>query len=294
MIELLQSYPALLLGLAFILGLIVGSFLNVVILRLPVMLKRDWRKQCLEYLQPANPPVLPSEAQGPFSLNYPRSHCPHCLARLRVIDTIPLLSYLWLRGRCAHCQGPIRIRYAGVETLSALLSLVVAWKFGATLTTLAFLFLTWGLLALTFIDFDEQLLPDIITLPLMWLGVVLALTHVIPLSVEESIWGTVAGYLSLWLLFQLFRLITGKEGMGYGDFKLLALLGAWLGWKMLPLIVILSSFVGAVVGIMLVLAKKHDRSKPIPFGPYLAAAGWVCLIWGPELVRIYFPYFEKP
>jgi leader peptidase (prepilin peptidase)/N-methyltransferase len=280
-ILLLQQQPPLLIGLVFLIGLLVGSFLNVVIYRLPVMLQRGWRQDCLAFLQ------LPPEPVGErFNLLLPRSRCGICQTTIKSQHNIPVVSYLWLKGRCAYCGASISCRYPLIEAFSAITSAIVAWQLGWGLALPFALLLTWALIALCMIDFDAQLLPDAITLPVLWLGLGLS---VLPVFVDSpsSILGALGGYLSLWSVYQLFKLATGKEGMGFGDFKLLALLGAWLGWQMLPLIIVVSSLVGSVVGIGLLLFKQHDAAKPIPFGPYLAAAGWLALLWGEDLNRLY-------
>ena len=269
------------ISLIFILGLLVGSFLNVVIYRLPVMMQRSWRRDCLEYLQ------MPAEQEAePFNLMWPGSRCPVCKAEIKAYQNIPVLSYLFLHGKCGHCGTSISARYPLIETLTGICSGLVAWHFGYGLAMLFALLLTWSLIALTFIDIDQQLLPDSITLPMLWLGLFLSLFSVYTDS-HASIIGAVAGYLSLWTVYQAFKLLTGKEGMGYGDFKLLALLGAWLGWQYLPMIILLSSLVGAVIGIAMIVFRKHDVSHPIPFGPYLATAGWLAMIWGDKINRLY-------
>jgi leader peptidase (prepilin peptidase)/N-methyltransferase len=275
---------------AGILGLVIGSFLNVVIYRLPLMLERDWRRQCQEMLHPEAPAA---PAPAPFNLLRPRSACPACKAPIRPQHNVPVLGYLWLRGRCAACGTHIPLRYPLVEALTGMLTALLVWRFGVTIECAGLLLLGWSLVTLTVIDLDHQLLPDIITLPLLWLGVLFSLLggdasqyQVIP-ELRASVTGALAGYLSLWSVYQLFRLLTGKEGMGYGDFKLFAVLGAWLGWQMLPLIILLAALVGALTGIGLILFRGHDRQSPIPFGPYLAAAGFVALMWGNSLVTAY-------
>ncbi|RME32903.1 MAG: prepilin peptidase [Gammaproteobacteria bacterium] len=276
----LQAEPWLQLLAAFLLGLVVGSFLNVVIHRLPRMLEREWRQQCAELTgEPAG-----AEMEGRYNLVFPSSHCPHCAHPVGPLENIPLLSYLLLRGRCRACGHPIGLRYPAVELLSGICSAAVVWHFGLSLPAAGALILTWGLIALTFIDADTQLLPDDLTLPLLWLGLLLNIPgSFVPLP--DAVIGAVAGYLSLWSVYWLFRLLTGKEGMGHGDFKLLALIGAWLGWQVLPLVIILSSLVGSVIGIGLMLLRSLRRDQPIPFGPYLAIAGWIALIWGDEILR---------
>lgn len=280
MIELLQQSPSFLIACVTVLGLMVGSFLNVVIYRLPVMMEREWKQQCAEL----NGEV--TEPSDPFTLSRPRSACPHCRHQITAIENIPVLSYLVLRGRCRSCQAPISIRYPLIELLTGILSGIVAYHFGFDWTCLGALLLTWSLIALTFIDVDHQLLPDSITLPLLWLGLFFNLSGQFT-TLESAVIGALAGYLSLWSVFHLFRLVTGKEGMGYGDFKLLAALGAWLGWSTLPAIILLSSLVGAVVGISLIVIARHGRDIPIPFGPYLAAAGWIALIWAEPINMAY-------
>lgn len=277
----LQANPVLALAMAFVLGLVLGSFLNVVVARLPVMIERDWRRECAH--TETREHHTPEE---PFNLVVPRSRCPHCGHRIGALENIPILSFLALRGRCAHCGVRIGWRYPLVEALTGVLSLVVVWRFGVGAAAAGALLATWMLIALTFIDLDQQLLPDTLTLPLLWLGLLFNLDGTFaPLA--EAVVGAVAGYLTLWLVFHAFRLLTGKEGMGYGDFKLLGALGAWVGWPLLPLVVLLSSLVGALVGIALIAFRRHDRNVPIPFGPYLAVAGWVALLWGHELLGAY-------
>ncbi|MCK7575395.1 MAG: A24 family peptidase [Chromatiales bacterium] len=283
-LELLQTHPWLLYTSAVLLGLILGSFLNVVILRLPRMMEAGWRRDCAELLSPDETPS--QEAEPPLSLSKPASTCPSCGHRIRVHENIPILSYLWLRGRCSACGTRISLRYPLVEAFTALLTLIVVVQFGPTWQAAAALLLTWSLIALAVIDLDTQLLPDSLTLPFLWLGLFLSLFGLFTDS-QSAIIGAVAGYLSLWTVFQLFRLVTGKEGMGYGDFKLLALLGAWLGWSALPQIILLSALVGALVGIGLILSGRHESGKPLPFGPYLAAAGWISLIWGEAINGAY-------
>ena len=282
-IQLLRENPWLLDGTALLLGLIVGSFLNVVILRLPRMMEAQWRLDCAELQGGAGAPA----DRGPaLTLSSPPSTCPACGHRIRAHENIPILSYLLLRGRCSACGTAIGLRYPLVEAFTALLTLVVVMHFGLTWQSLAALPLTWALIALALIDYDTQLLPDSITLPFTWLGLILSLSGLFTDS-QSSILGAVSGYLSLWLLFHLFRLATGKEGMGYGDFKLLALFGAWLGWQYLPQIVLLTALAGALVGGTLIATGRHPQGKPFPFGPYLAAAGWISLVWGPGINAAY-------
>jgi leader peptidase (prepilin peptidase) / N-methyltransferase len=273
--------PAFLVGTALVFGLLVGSFINVVVHRLPLMMRRDWRTQCAEEMtQPA--PVLP---EGKFSLVAPRSRCPQCGRGIRAVENIPLLSWLVLRGRCAGCSAKISLRYPAIELLTGILFAVTAWILPLPGQALAGIGVTGALIALTFIDIDEQLLPDSITLPLLWAGLLFNLMagEQAFVSIEDAVIGAAAGYLSLWLVYQAFKLATGKEGMGFGDFKLLAALGAWLGWQMLPMIIMLSALVGAVIGIAMIVIMGRDRQVPIPFGPYLAAAGWIAMLWGPAL-----------
>lgn len=269
----------------FILGLLIGSFLNVVIHRLPKMMEAEWREQCEELLcTTASTEEKP--AREAFNLIVPRSRCPRCGQGIKAHENIPVISYLFLRGKCSACKAPISLRYPAVELVTGLLSLAVICVFGATITGLAALVLTWCLIALTMIDFDTQLLPDSITLPLVWLGLIVNYFGLFT-TLEAALWGAVAGYLFLWSIYWLFKLLTGKEGMGYGDFKLLSALGAWFGWAYLPQIILLSACVGALVGIALMFIKRRGKDIPIPFGPYLAAAGWIALIWGDQINRYY-------
>ena len=275
---------------AGLMGLLVGSFLNVVAYRVPIMMGRSWRQQCSELTSEDFPE--PKHAVGkPFNLVKPDSSCPQCGGAVAAYQNIPVISYLLLRGRCAHCQTKISPRYPLVEAFAALLSLVVAATYGPSWQMAFALPVTWTLLALSLIDIDHKLLPDTMTLPLLWAGLLASLVttdgNVIFSDVSSSVIGAAAGYLSLWSVYQLFKLITGKEGMGYGDFKLLAALGAWVGWQLLPLIILLSAAVGAIVGIAMILLGGNSRETPIPFGPYLAAAGWIALLWGEQLMSSY-------
>ena len=279
MLELLSN-PIAFTTLAGLLGLFVGSFLNVVIHRLPRMMERDWHAQAAE-LRGEEPP-----AGERFNLATPRSRCPHCGHQITLLENIPLVSYLVLRGRCGHCGAGISKRYPIVEAVSALLSAYAAWHFGFGAAALGALLFVWAMVALTFIDLDTQLLPDDITLPLLWLGLAFNVGGTYT-ELPAAVIGAMAGYLALWSVFWLFKLATGKEGMGYGDFKLLAAIGAWLGWQMLPLTILLSSLVGAVVGIVLIAVARHGRNVPIPFGPYLAAAGLIALFWGEAITERY-------
>jgi len=281
-LELLAEHQLLRLTLTALLGLIVGSFLNVVILRLPRIMEAGWRRDCAELTGIGDD----TAAGNGLSLSSPGSRCPHCGHALRFYENVPILSYLLLRGRCSACAHPIGWRYPLVEGLTAILSVAVVWHFGATPAAGAALILTWGLIALAVIDLDTQLLPDRIILPLLWLGLLVSLAG--PFADPRSaILGAAAAYLSLFAIFHVFRLMTGKEGMGYGDFKLFALFGAWLGWQYLPQIILLSAVAGAVIGLLLILSRSHDREVPIPFGPYLAIAGWISLLWGEEINRAY-------
>ena len=296
-----SAFPALFITSGLILGLIVGSFLNVVVHRLPIMLDREWREQCEELAREgmASGPHPAPVARTRFNLVVPRSACPSCGAPIHALQNIPILSYLALRGRCAHCRAPISIRYPIVEALTGLLSAVVAWRLGFGWSALAGLVLTWFLIALAFIDIDHQLLPDKLTLPLLWLGLALSLwlPHAqgvaVPVDLRSSLIGAIAGYLSLWIVYHLFRLATGKEGMGHGDFKLLAALGAWLGWQMLLPIVLIAAAVGAVAGTILLAVKGRDRGTPIPFGPFLAAGAWLMMLVGHEVVARYLGLFAS-
>ena len=278
----MTSDQIFLLTSAGAIGLCVGSFLNVVIHRLPILLERGWQAQCAE-MRGEEVPELPR-----YNLAVPRSSCPACGHSITMLENIPVLSWLVLRGKCSACKAPISFRYPLVEILGAAIAIAAVISFGLTIKGFAAAGLLWTLLALTCIDLDTQLLPDDLTLPLLWAGLIVNLAGIFtPLS--SAVIGAVAGYLVLWSIYWLFKLIRGKEGMGYGDFKLLAALGAWLGWQMLPVIVLLSSAVGAVVGIGLTVFRRRDHNVPIAFGPYLAAAGAIAVFWGPTLVRLYFP-----
>lgn len=282
LLELLATSHTFFIILAVLLGLMVGSFLNVVIYRLPLMMERGWRSQCAELLGQPNP-----DAEKPaLTLWGPRSQCPHCGHLITATENIPLLSYAVQRGRCAHCRAPIGIQYPLVEALSGCLAGIVAWKLGFGWPAGAALIFTWILLAASAIDFRHQLLPDDLILPLLWLGLLAALFGLYT-DLPSAVIGAMAGYLSLWSVYQVFRLLTGKEGMGHGDFKLLAALGSWTGWQYLITIVILSSLVGAAIGLALVLFRGRDRHIPMPFGPFLAAAGWIALLWGEPINQIY-------
>ena len=272
------------------LGLLVGSLLNVVAYRMPIMMEIAWRRQCREVVeQPFSPP--PHAEGSTFNLWWPPSACPTCGERIAARHNIPVLGYLWLKGRCAHCETAVSLRYPVVEIFATVAGLAVAWVFGPSWQTVAALALTWTLVALALIDIDHKLLPDSLTLPLMWSGLLLALVPIdgAPLftTLSDSVIGAAAGYLSLWIVYQVFKLLTGREGMGYGDFKLLAALGAWLGWQLLPLVVVLSAAAGSIVGIVLIASGRRSRGASLPFGPYLAAAGWIALLWGTDLMNVY-------
>jgi len=323
--EAFSEHPWLLWGCALVVGSLVGSFLNVVIHRLPIMLDRQWREQAAETLQgdgiatmavpdgagspgysfdegvadltaSPSPSGAAARAHVRYNLVVPASRCPKCNAAIKPYQNVPVISYLLLGGKCANCNAKISARYPIVELVTAVLSMAVAWRFGWHWQSAAALLFTWSLIALTVIDFDHQILPDIITLPLMWIGLLLSLAwHAdlaapMPVNPRSAIIGAVAGYMSLWLVFWTFKLLTGKEGMGYGDFKLFGAFGAWMGWKMLPLILLLSALAGALVGIALILVRGRDRNIPMPFGPYLATAAWIALMWGPQLVSGYLEF----
>ncbi|QTV20249.1 prepilin peptidase [Pseudomonas fluorescens] len=267
--------------MALVLGVIVGSFLNVLVWRLPKMLEREWRAQAHEVLG------LPAEPAGPtYNLMLPHSCCPHCNHPIRPWENIPLLSYLLLKGRCAHCRGAISARYPLTELASGLLCALVAWHFGFGWQAAALMLLSCGLLAMSLIDADHQLLPDVLVLPLLWLGLIVNSFGLFT-TLPDALWGAVIGYLSLWSVFWLFKLTTGKDGMGHGDFKLLALLGAWGGWQILPMTLLMSSLVGVFCGLILMRMRKAQASTPMPFGPYLAIAGWIALLWGGQITDFY-------
>jgi len=302
--QLLQSSLLAFTGMCAVLGLMVGSFLNVVIHRLPKMMELGWQQQCAELSQSeaqsdVDHSQSPASAEGepaphtPYNLIVPRSACPHCNHAISAWENIPIVSYLLLRGKCKGCGAAISPRYPIIEAISGILCAYAAWHFGFGLAAVGALLLIWALLALTAIDFDTQLLPDDITLPLLWAGLLLNLFGVFT-NLPSAVLGAVIGYLALWSVYWLFKFTTGKEGMGYGDFKLLAALGAWLGWQMLPLIILLSSLVGAVIGITLIVALKHGRNIPIPFGPYLAGGGLIALFWGQTLTQSYLQLLSVP
>ncbi len=284
LIDYLASHVLAFVLSAAVLGLLVGSFLNVLIYRLPVMMQREWRVQAREFLE------LPCEPVGErFNLLLPNSRCPHCAHRIRAWENVPLVSWLFLRGKCSSCRAPISYRYPLVELACGVLSGYVAWHFGFSWQAAMMLLLTWGLLAMSMIDVDHQLLPDSLVLPLLWLGLIVNHFGLFT-SLESAVLGAVTGYLSLWSVYWLFKLATGKEGMGYGDFKLLAMLGAWGGWQVLPLTILLSSVVGAVLGSILLKVQRAESGTPIPFGPYLAIAGWIALLWGERITESYLQF----
>jgi leader peptidase (prepilin peptidase) / N-methyltransferase len=298
--EILASTPWLLAACTFLVSLLVGSFLNVVIHRVPIMLEREWRAQAREMLvEPASADgisMVAEQSHGSperYNLLVPRSRCPRCNAEITALQNVPVVSWLLLGGKCASCRASISVRYPIVEFTTAVLSVAVALHFGWHWQTLAALLFTWALIALTVIDLDHTLLPDVITMPLLWLGLLLSLlwhgglTAPAPTDPASAILGASCGYLVLWTVYWGFKFATGKDGMGYGDFKLLGALGAWMGWQMLPLILLLSALAGAVVGIALIVLRGRDRNVPIPFGPYLAAAGWIALLWGPQIMGGY-------
>lgn len=291
MLELISESAPLFVGVVFAFTLLIGSFLNVVIHRLPIMMEREWREQAEELINTPSEQELP---QGRFDLVVPRSRCPSCGALITALQNVPVISYLLLRGRCANCRQSISARYPMVEFMTASLAAVCAWHFGPGWEALMAIALTIALVPITMIDADTQLIPDSIVLPLMWLGLAMSLFHPMPgsstlfISPQDAIVGAMAGYLSLWSVFWGFKLVTGKDGMGYGDFKLLAALGAWLGWQQLPIIIMMSAVVGAAINITMIVARGKDRNVPIPFGPYLAAAGWITMMWGESIKNAYF------
>lgn len=295
-LQLLHDSPAFFISLCGLLGLLVGSFLNVVIYRLPKIMEREWHTQCAELNEQSNTDKK-RDSKGKivtaYNLHTPRSACPHCGHQISALENIPVLSYLALRGKCRKCGKAISARYPVVEAITGILSAYAAWHFGYGMAAAGAILFIWALLALTFIDFDTQLLPDDITLPLLWLGIIFNLYSTFT-SLSNAIVGAIAGYLVLWSIYWLFKLVTGKEGMGYGDFKLLAAIGAWLGWPLLPLVIMLSSVVGAVVGLTLIIAVRHGRNVPIPFGPYLAGGGVIALFWGAQLTQSYLRLLAAP
>ncbi len=271
-------------------GLLFGSFLNVVIYRLPKIMEREWLEECHSAFPEC---VKAPDKDSVFNLSLPRSHCPKCKNTVKAIDNIPVLSWLLLKGKCRYCQTPISARYPAIELFTSILMGITAYQLGGAYWTLAVLIATCALIALSFIDLDHMLLPDQITLPLLWSGLILSVFSISPVALNDAVLGAVGGYLVLWIVYQVFKLLTGKEGMGYGDFKLLAALGAWLGWQFLPMIIILSSFLGLIGGIWLIYLQKKGKGAPFPFGPYLALAGWICLVWGEPIMHWYLTDFIR-
>ena len=294
MLELFTESAPLFIGVVFAFCLVIGSFLNVVIHRLPIMMEREWREQCDELAKTPPEHELPD---GRFDLVVPRSRCPSCGQLITAWQNIPVVSYLLLRGKCANCKKPIAARYPVVEMMTAVLAALCAWRFGAGWEAIMAIIMTLALVPIAMIDADTQLIPDSIVLPLMWIGLAMSLFHPMAgadtlfIAPQDAIIGAMAGYLSLWSIYWLFKLVTGKEGMGYGDFKLLAALGAWLGWQHLHIIILMSAVVGAVVGLTMMAFRNHERSVPIPFGPYLAAAGWITMLWGRDVWNLYLDKF---
>lgn len=287
--QLWQATPILWIGVAFVLGLCIGSFLNVVIYRLPEMMRRDWLAECREFLQEQGIALAgdtPTDSGETFNLSHPASRCPSCGHKIRPWENIPVVSYLALGGKCSGCKTSISWRYPAIELLTGILSAIVVWQLGLTPGSLLILLMTWTLVALSFIDIDHQLLPDSITLPLLWLGL-LANSMGIFVPLLDAVWGAIAGYLVLWSVYWGFKLLTGKEGMGYGDFKLLAAFGAWMGWQALPVIILLSAVSGIIITVAQMLLAGRSRHQPIPFGPYLALAGWIALLWRDAIVQAY-------
>ena len=282
LIDAFRALPWFFVGTVLVIGTMVGSFLNVVIHRLPKMMENDWRQQCVEFLHPEGAERAAVTSSPRYNLVVPRSACPSCGHKISAIENVPLVSYVFLRGKCRACKAPISIRYPLVEALTGLASAFAAWHFGAGWTAAFAILFIWALVALTFIDADTTLLPDDITLPLLWLGLLVNLGGTFT-QTGSAVIGAVAGYLILWLVYWAFKLLTGKEGMGYGDFKLLAAIGAWLGWQMLPLVILLSAVVGTVVGIAGILLHGREKGAKLPFGPYLATAGFIAMFWGQQL-----------
>ncbi len=289
MLNFLANSPAVFLCFIGIVFLIVGSFLNVVIARLPITLKQDWRKECYEYLELTMPVSDQELTTKRINILLPRSYCPKCNATLRILDNIPILSFIFLRGKCHFCKAPISIKYPLVELLTALTCVVVAWNFGFTWQTLAGCVLTCVLIVQSGIDLENKFIPDEITMPVLWLGIAIAIYDVF-VNLQGSVLGAIYGYLILWATYWIFYIATKKEGMGYGDFKLLAMLGAWLGWQMLPFIIICSSIIGSIMGILMLLLTDKDSNTRIPFGPFLAIAGWIALLWGDTINTWYLGY----
>lgn len=279
-LNLLQEQPGIFIAVSVVFGLMVGSFLNVVIYRLPLIMQKEWERNCQE-LQGQDP-----QEAAPYNLVVPRSACPKCSHQITAIENIPVLSFVFLGGKCSACKTPIPRRYPFIELLTGVLAGVISWHFGYSATAVAAWVFTFALIALTFIDFDTQLLPDSITLPLLWLGLLFNLNGGFT-DLYSAVVGAIAGYLILWSIYWLFKLVTGKEGMGYGDFKLLAAIGAWFGWQLLPAVILLSSLAGSIIGIGLILVARRGRNVPMPFGPYLALGGICALFWGPQISKFY-------
>jgi len=285
-----DQYPLIFYTLIAIGSLCIGSFLNVVIIRLPIMMENQWQDHLREIKQDKSSNNSSEgrreKSEKPFNIAIPRSHCHHCGHRLTIGENLPVISYILLRGKCSACNKHISLRYPIVELITGIVSIFIVWYFGLTLQAASALVLTWALMALSLIDYDTQLLPDSITLPLLWLGLIVNISATFT-PLNSAVLGAIMGYLSLWFIFHIFKHFTGKEGLGYGDFKLLAALGAWLGWQQLAIIIFLSSFVGAIIGIVLIFMGKQAANKPIPFGPYLALAGWTSLLWGEKIIDSY-------
>ncbi len=289
MFQIILENPLALAASVFILGLLVGSFLNVVAYRIPIMMRREIEEDYAALQAELSDTEFEPDSKPAFNLAVPASACPHCQHKIKAWQNIPVISWLLLKGKCANCAAPISKRYPIVEFATGLVSLAVVLMFGATMQTVGMLIFSWFLIALTLIDLDEYLLPDKLTLPLIWIGLLFNSFGVFT-SLENAVYGAIAGYLSLWSVYWLFKLLTGKEGMGFGDFKLLAAIGAFLGWEALPLVVLLSSAVGAVIGIAMIAILGRDKNIPIPFGPYLAIAGWIAALWGEQIVQAYFRF----
>ncbi|MFY8273607.1 prepilin peptidase [Pseudoalteromonas sp. SSDWG2] len=285
-LNLMQSQPWFFITTVFLVSLAIGSFLNVVIYRIPKIMQNQWQSECRLLLADELADSSQPQQSAPFNLITPSSTCPKCNTKIKPWHNIPILGWVFLGGKCASCKAPISVRYPAIEALTALMSLVVAWQLGVSELTLLYIAVTWALVALTFIDIDHMLLPDQITLPLLWL-VLMVSVFGITIEPSEALIGAAVGYLSLWSVYWLFKLVTGKEGMGYGDFKLMAVFGALLGWQALPMIILLSSVVGAVLGITLLTIQGRDKATPIPFGPYIAIAGWIAMLWGEQIQSAY-------
>lgn len=285
LLSTLETLPFFYFSLIGLIGLLMGSFLNVVIFRTPKMMEQEFRSECCDFLDVQNT----EKDQRKLSLSTPNSTCPECQSPIKPWQNIPVISYIFLKGKCAECNAPISLRYPAIELVTSLLSVLMIGVLGFNIESLVALLLLWTLITLTMIDIDTQLLPDSITLPLLWLGLI-ANSFGLYTDLTDAMWGAVWGYLSLWSVYWLFKIVTGKEGMGYGDFKLLAALGAWMGWQLLPLIILLSSLVGAVIGIAGIIILGRNKNIPIPFGPYLAIAGGIAFLWGNDIIHAYFQY----